>query len=96
MSVSVDFFSTGFGQRRGIMRSNSYYMLISSLPALPPRFDVDRLPITLERLQALVDSAATTPPRRVPTRPSKAAHRRRVEGKVRRGKLKAARRGVVE
>jgi hypothetical protein len=26
-------------------------MLISSLPALPPRFDVDRLPITLERLQ---------------------------------------------
>jgi Protein of unknown function (DUF2764) len=52
MGVSVDFFSTGFGQRRGIMRSNSYYMLISSLPALPPRFDVDRLPITLERLQA--------------------------------------------
>src|SRR5262245_9554331 len=27
-------------------------MLICSLPALPPRFDVDRLPITLERLQA--------------------------------------------
>jgi hypothetical protein len=34
------------------MRSNSYYMLISSLPALPTRFDVDRLPLTLERLQA--------------------------------------------
>ena len=34
------------------MRSNLYYMLICSLPALPPRFDVDRLPITLERLQA--------------------------------------------
>jgi hypothetical protein len=32
-------------------RSNHYHMLISSLPALPPRFDVDRLPITLERLQ---------------------------------------------
>jgi len=31
--------------------SNVYYMLISSLPALPPRLDVDRLPITLERLQ---------------------------------------------
>ena len=29
-----------------------YYMLVSSLPALPARFDVDRLPITLERLQA--------------------------------------------
>ena len=34
------------------MRSNSYHMLISSLPALPPRFDVDRPPMTLERLQA--------------------------------------------
>lgn len=34
------------------LRSNSYHMLVSSLPALPPRFDVDRLPITLERLQA--------------------------------------------
>ena len=34
------------------MRSNSYYMLISSLPALPTRFDVDRLPMTLERLDA--------------------------------------------
>lgn len=32
-------------------RSNSYYMLISSLPALPPRFDAGRLPITMERLQ---------------------------------------------
>jgi hypothetical protein len=32
-------------------RSNSYHMLISSLPVLPPRFDVERLPITLERLQ---------------------------------------------
>jgi hypothetical protein len=31
--------------------SNSYHMLISSLPALPPRFEVERLPITFERLQ---------------------------------------------
>jgi hypothetical protein len=31
--------------------SNSYHMLIASLPALPPRFDVERLPITFERLQ---------------------------------------------
>jgi hypothetical protein len=31
--------------------SNNYHMLISSLPALPPRFDVERLPITVERLQ---------------------------------------------
>jgi Protein of unknown function (DUF2764) len=34
------------------VRSNTYYLLICSLPSLPPRFDVDRLPITLERLQA--------------------------------------------
>jgi Protein of unknown function (DUF2764) len=33
------------------MRSNSYYMLVSSLPPLPVRFEVARLPITLERLQ---------------------------------------------
>jgi hypothetical protein len=33
------------------VRSNAYYMLICSLPALLPRLDVDRLPITLERLQ---------------------------------------------
>jgi hypothetical protein len=32
-------------------RSNTYHMLISSLPALPPRFDSGRLPITLERLE---------------------------------------------
>jgi ribosome-associated protein len=50
----------------------------------------------LERLQALVDSAATTPARRKPTRPSKGSVRRRVEGKVRRGQVKAARRRVVE
>jgi hypothetical protein len=31
-------------------RSNSYYMLISSLPPLPPRFERGRLPISLERL----------------------------------------------
>lgn len=36
---------------RIMARSNSYYMLLSSLPALPPRFDAGRLPITLERLQ---------------------------------------------
>jgi Protein of unknown function (DUF2764) len=31
-------------------RSNSYPMLVASLPALPPRFEAERLPITLERL----------------------------------------------
>jgi hypothetical protein len=33
------------------LRSNSYHMLICSLPSLPSRFEVDRLPITFERLQ---------------------------------------------
>jgi hypothetical protein len=32
--------------------SNKYHMLISSLPPLPSRFDVDRLPISPERLQS--------------------------------------------
>ena len=50
----------------------------------------------LERLQALVDSAAAVPPRRKPTRPTKGSQRRRVESKVRRGQVKAARRRVVE
>ena len=52
MSASVQFSSTGSGRRRGVVRSNAYYMLVSALPALPPRFEVDRLPITLERLQS--------------------------------------------
>jgi ribosome-associated protein len=50
----------------------------------------------LARLQALVDTAALVPPRRKPTRPTKGSQRRRVEGKVRRGQVKATRRRVVE
>ena len=50
----------------------------------------------LARLQALVDSATVVPPRRRPTRPSRGSQRRRVESKVRRGQVKAARRRVVE
>jgi ribosome-associated protein len=48
----------------------------------------------LARLQALVDSAAVVPPRRKPTRPSRGSQRRRVDSKVRRGQIKAARRRV--
>jgi ribosome-associated protein len=50
----------------------------------------------LARLQALVDSAAAVPLRRRPTRPTRGSQRRRVDGKVRRGQIKAARRRVVE
>ena len=50
----------------------------------------------LVRLQALVDSAAAVPPMRRPTRPTKSSQRRRVDSKVKRGQIKAARRRVVE
>jgi ribosome-associated protein len=50
----------------------------------------------LARLQALVDSATVVPLRRRPTRPSRGSQRRRIEGKVRRGQVKATRRRVVE
>jgi ribosome-associated protein len=49
----------------------------------------------LARLQAIVDAAGVVAPPRRPTRPSKAAKRRRVDGKVRRGRLKADRGKVV-
>ena len=45
----------------------------------------------LERLQALVDSAATVPKKRKPTRPTLGSQRRRVETKVNRGQVKALR-----
>ena len=45
----------------------------------------------LERLQALVDAAAVAPKKRKPTRPTRAAKQRRLEGKVRRGRIKALR-----
>ena len=50
----------------------------------------------LARLQALVDSASRVPRPRKPTRPSKGSQRRRVESKLKRGQLKAARGKVVE
>jgi ribosome-associated protein len=49
----------------------------------------------LARLQALVDSATTRPPQRKPTRPTRSSQRRRIEAKVRRGEIKAARRKVI-
>ena len=45
----------------------------------------------LARLQAMVDEAAVAPVPRIATRPSKGSQRRRVETKVRRGQVKAAR-----
>lgn len=45
----------------------------------------------LARLQALIDSVATTPKRRKATRPTLGSQRRRVESKVNRGQIKALR-----
>ena len=50
----------------------------------------------LQRLQALVDAAAEVPPERRPTRPTRSSQRRRVDSKVKRGRIKAGRRQVVE
>ena len=52
MSASTQFASAGSDRRRDAKRSNAYYMLVSALPSLSPRFEVDLLPITLERLQS--------------------------------------------
>ena len=50
----------------------------------------------MARLQALVDSVATPPKKRVATKPTRASQRRRVESKVKRGEIKAGRRSPVE
>lgn len=50
----------------------------------------------LARLQAMVDDASVEPVLRKATRPTKGSQRRRIETKVRRGQLKAARAKIVE
>ena len=46
----------------------------------------------LDRLATLIDEAARTPKKRVPTRPGRGARERRLEGKKRRSSTKALRR----
>ena len=50
----------------------------------------------MARLQELVDAAAVVPRVRRPTKPTKGSQRRRVDEKVQRGKIKAARGRLVE
>ena len=50
----------------------------------------------MARLQEMVDGAAHVPRVRRPTRPTKGSQRRRVDSKVKRGKVKEARRKPVE
>jgi ribosome-associated protein len=48
----------------------------------------------LARLHELVDSVASAPKKRIATRPTLAAKRRRLDEKTKRGALKAERRSV--
>jgi len=50
----------------------------------------------LARLADLVAKVATVPRMRKPTRPTRSSQRRRVDGKVRRGEIKAGRAKIVE
>jgi ribosome-associated protein len=50
----------------------------------------------LTRLQRLVDNVAAVPRPRKPTKPTAGSQRRRVDSKVRRGEIKAARRRIVD
>ena len=50
----------------------------------------------IARLQALVDAAAHVPKRRRPTRPTRASKERRIEGKLRRSRIKSLRGRVME
>jgi len=45
----------------------------------------------LDRLHALIESAAHVPKLRRPTKPTRASKRRRLEGKIRRGRIKQLR-----
>ena len=50
----------------------------------------------LERLHALVESAAHVPKKRRPTRPTRSSREKRIEGKKRRGQVKAQRSKVFD
>ncbi|HZH07913.1 MAG TPA: alternative ribosome rescue aminoacyl-tRNA hydrolase ArfB [Lautropia sp.] len=50
----------------------------------------------IERLQALVDSVATTPKARRPTKPTRASQLRRVDEKTQRGRIKSLRGKLVD
>lgn len=50
----------------------------------------------LQRLRTLLQRAAVTPKARRPTKPTRAAKQKRLEGKVRRGRIKALRGKISE
>ncbi|MES9839247.1 MAG: alternative ribosome rescue aminoacyl-tRNA hydrolase ArfB [Candidatus Thiodiazotropha endolucinida] len=50
----------------------------------------------LDRLQRLIERVLTKPKKRIPTKPTKASNRRRLDSKTRRGRQKALRRKVED
>ena len=48
----------------------------------------------ISRLRTMIEAAAIVAPERRPTRPTRASQRRRVDAKVKRGKVKAGRRKI--
>ncbi len=50
----------------------------------------------IERLQELVEQASRVLPPRTPTRPTRSSQRKRVEGKVQRGQVKALRGRITD
>ena len=66
------------------------------IKAQPHRTQEKNRAEALRRLQSLLASAAVARRRRRPTRPSAASRAKRIESKVKRGRLKAARRRVDE
>ena len=66
------------------------------IKAQEARSRAGNLAAALRRLQDLIDSVATVPKRRRPTKPTHTAVVRRLESKTRRGSLKAARGKVSE
>jgi ribosome-associated protein len=50
----------------------------------------------LQRLTLLIKQVITTPKKRIPTKPTKASNRRRLDDKARRGRQKALRRRLEE
>ena len=52
--------------------------------------------IVRERLAALIRQAAIKPKRRIPTKPTKASQRRRIDAKKLRGAIKSARRKPID
>ena len=66
------------------------------IKAQTARTKEQNLTAAMERLQAIVDSVATTPKARRPTKPTRASQLRRVDEKTQRGRIKSLRGKLVD